>query len=134
MTPSLIDGPFAGQEHMRILCTFLAPFLLSFIIALMWPPPHAGLTGPHTPWVTGEEHRHTATYNPKSTGIEYEKFNAYELTVRRNQTYGRQFVRWNMGEYKYRNYQMVRYFSPVVLKCPLVDYYTSLLFFVTLIV
>jgi len=108
MTPSLIDGPFAGQEHMRILCTFLAPFLLSFVIALMWPPPHAGLTGPHTPWATGEEHRHTATYNPKSTGIEYEKFNAYELTVRRNQTYGRQFVRWNMGEYKYRNYQMVR--------------------------
>jgi hypothetical protein len=108
LTPSLVDGPSTGREYVKILCTFFAPFLLSVVVGLLFPPMHAGLTGPHAPWVTGDEHRHAAVYNPKSTGVEYERVNAYEVVVRRNQTYGRQSVRWNLGEYKYRNFQMVR--------------------------
>mmetsp|Transcript_12826 Transcript_12826/g.16584 ORF Transcript_12826/g.16584 Transcript_12826/m.16584 type:complete len:687 (-) Transcript_12826:135-2195(-) len=62
--------------------------------------------GANTPFETGEITGSVVTYNPKSTGIEYERKMDYAV-VKSNTTYARIFSKFNLGEFQYRNYQWI---------------------------
>jgi len=73
-----VEGPGGGIEELRqINKLFFGPIAFAMFIAFLfgadavWGPPATAL-GPRPPFVEAPMTKTMATYNPKSTGIEFE--------------------------------------------------------------
>ena len=126
LTPSEVDGPGGKGEYRVVLKTCLLPVAFALLVAILFPPngppDYPNRIAANSPFVTGklkynekpgDDFSPRTVYNPKSTGIEFDVFDEEVITVRKNVTYARSRVWWDLDEWKFRNYQMVYIYAIV---------------------